>query len=472
AGQDAPQKHIVISEGGDVRVVEDRLAGTVRLRYRFADHLGSVGGETDAQGLVLAREEYAPYGGTVGCDEAAEEASNLTQRTMRYSNKERDATGLYYYGWRYYQAELGRWLSADPGGLIDGINLYRFTRNNPIGVIDTDGRGCFPSRVAKAEGAQGTHDGAPHQRTVQRAPDIDVIIREVAVSYLEHFYADQGEDGGWEYYPAEDGYSYDKFESKWRSKLKAQGLVDEQVGQVFSQGLKRGKRKAISEGKTDRRNQVKAALEDKHRRKANFPRGIKLVYATNAGAKFINGHARFVSGKGKSPGAFNNDVANDVLGGLLVAQSEFTSLGLDKKVVEDTFEELRAMGDNSERIVKAFSDALNVPGAAYNGELYRGALMTPAEISEIESTSSYEADHFLSGDRRRAVAESFATPDKHDIEFAQGRTGVLFDLSGTGALKTLDYTEIEAIHLPGTRFKAVSSGMKNGLRCFRLTRWK
>ncbi|MFV3327734.1 RHS repeat-associated core domain-containing protein [Pseudomonas sp. NY15372] len=140
AGQDAPQKHIVITEAGSVRVVEDRLTGTVQLRYRFADHLGSVGGETDASGKLISREEYAPYGGTVGRDEAAEEVSNLTQRTMRYSGKEQDATGLYYYGWRYYQPELGRWLSADPGKLIDGINLYRFSRNNPVGFSDADGR--------------------------------------------------------------------------------------------------------------------------------------------------------------------------------------------------------------------------------------------------------------------------------------------------------------------------------------------
>ncbi|WP_430317186.1 RHS repeat-associated core domain-containing protein, partial [Pseudomonas sp. p1(2021b)] len=73
-------------------------------------------------------------------DEAAEEASNLTQRTMRYSGKEQDATGLYYYGWRYYQTELGRWLSADPGGLIDGVNLFQMCQNCPVNRRDLDGR--------------------------------------------------------------------------------------------------------------------------------------------------------------------------------------------------------------------------------------------------------------------------------------------------------------------------------------------
>ncbi|EKT4523225.1 RHS repeat protein [Pseudomonas putida] len=140
AGKNDPQKHIVITEGSGIRVVEDRLTGAVHLRYGFADHLGSVGGETDELGKLISREEYAPYGGTVGRDEAAEEVSNLTQRTMRYSGKEQDATGLYYYGWRYYQPDVGRWLSADPDGLVEWINLYCFCQNNSLNRGDKDGR--------------------------------------------------------------------------------------------------------------------------------------------------------------------------------------------------------------------------------------------------------------------------------------------------------------------------------------------
>ncbi|NCE88412.1 RHS repeat-associated core domain-containing protein [Pseudomonas sp. Q1] len=139
AGQTTPQKHIVITKAGEVRLVEDRLSGEIHLRYGFGDHLDSSGGETDESGRLISREEYSPYGGTTGSDEAATEVSNLTQRTIRYSGQELDATGLYYYGWRYYMPELGRWLSADPGGLVDGVNLFRMVRNNPISLSDQDG---------------------------------------------------------------------------------------------------------------------------------------------------------------------------------------------------------------------------------------------------------------------------------------------------------------------------------------------
>ncbi|MCM7515822.1 hypothetical protein M8R90_23790 [Enterobacter hormaechei] len=139
------QLDISVTEAGGLRVIHDVLKGEVLLRYSFADHLGSVSGETDNAGNVTSREEYYPYGSSAGSDEEAEE---VTDRSRRYSGKERDATGLLYYGWRYYQAESGRWLSADPGGLIDGVNLFRYCRNNPVNIIDTDGMMPSPPPVS------------------------------------------------------------------------------------------------------------------------------------------------------------------------------------------------------------------------------------------------------------------------------------------------------------------------------------
>ena len=58
---------------------------------------------------------------------------------MRYSGKERDATGLYYYGFRYYAPWLQRWINPDPAWEIDGLNFYRMVRNNPIAFHDPNG---------------------------------------------------------------------------------------------------------------------------------------------------------------------------------------------------------------------------------------------------------------------------------------------------------------------------------------------
>lgn len=108
------------------------------LRYSYDDGIGNSGLETDGQGQLVSYEEYYPYGGTAIW--SSENAVEADYKTIRYSGKEKDSTGLYYYGYRYYQPWIGRWLSADPAGTIDGLNLYRMVRNNPVTLHDPDGR--------------------------------------------------------------------------------------------------------------------------------------------------------------------------------------------------------------------------------------------------------------------------------------------------------------------------------------------
>ncbi len=55
----------------------------------------------------------------------------------RYCGKRVDKeVGLIYFGQRYYDSEIGRWISPDPAGDIDGPNLYTFSRNNPMTYVD------------------------------------------------------------------------------------------------------------------------------------------------------------------------------------------------------------------------------------------------------------------------------------------------------------------------------------------------
>jgi RHS repeat-associated protein len=62
-------------------------------------------------------------------------------KRYRYLGKERDEeSGLYYYGARYYAPWLARFTSADPKGIDDGLNAFAYVRNNPIHLIDPDGR--------------------------------------------------------------------------------------------------------------------------------------------------------------------------------------------------------------------------------------------------------------------------------------------------------------------------------------------
>ena len=101
------------------------------------DHLDSSGLTLDDRADVLAREAYYPFGGTalwaVRCRGAAR------RKVIRHAGQERDSTGLYAYAFRYYAPWLGRWLSADPAGPVDGLNLFSMVRNNPMTLRDPNG---------------------------------------------------------------------------------------------------------------------------------------------------------------------------------------------------------------------------------------------------------------------------------------------------------------------------------------------
>ena len=108
------------------------------LRYSVDNHLGSSALELNQEADILTQEEHYPYGGTAVW--SAKSQTEAKYKTVRYSGKERDATGLYYYGYRYYAPWLCRWLNPDPAGTVDGLNLFRMVRNNPITLYDGDGR--------------------------------------------------------------------------------------------------------------------------------------------------------------------------------------------------------------------------------------------------------------------------------------------------------------------------------------------
>lgn len=107
-------------------------------RFQLLDHVGSIAAELDAVGLILSYFEYSAFGKTLY---SACANSDLVPRPYRFSGKEQDEeTDLYYFGARYYDAELGRWTAPDPIGLGDGLNVYYYVRNNPVMLVDPDGK--------------------------------------------------------------------------------------------------------------------------------------------------------------------------------------------------------------------------------------------------------------------------------------------------------------------------------------------
>jgi insecticidal toxin complex protein TccC len=118
-----------------------------QLRYTLDDHLGSCSMELDRLARLISHEGYYAFGATAWM--TASSAIEVDYKILRYSGKEMDVSGLYYYGARYYAPWLQRWISADQARDIDGLNLYGFVGNNPMSYFDDGGFSRSPSELKR-----------------------------------------------------------------------------------------------------------------------------------------------------------------------------------------------------------------------------------------------------------------------------------------------------------------------------------
>lgn len=111
---------------------------TRQCRFQMSNDLSSISVELDASANLISYEEYYPYGGTAII--TGSNQSEVKLKDYRYTGKERDdSTGLYYYGARYYVPWFGRWLTADPTGPHNTLNLYTYITDDPTTYIDPTG---------------------------------------------------------------------------------------------------------------------------------------------------------------------------------------------------------------------------------------------------------------------------------------------------------------------------------------------
>ncbi len=108
------------------------------VRYQLSNHIKSASIELDENASVISYEEYHPFGTTAY--QAVNKDIKASAKRYRYTGMERDEeSGLSYHSARYYLPWLGRWLKCDPAGLVDGTNLYRYGKNNPVKFMDQSG---------------------------------------------------------------------------------------------------------------------------------------------------------------------------------------------------------------------------------------------------------------------------------------------------------------------------------------------
>jgi RHS repeat-associated protein len=123
--------------------------------YYFADGNGNITYMLDSSQAMVASYRYGPIGDTFSSSGTLASAN-----VYRFSSKEIHASsGMYYYGYRFYDPNLQRWINRDPyrevgfeiarhsvsrpGGrplppseLVRGRNLYVFVNDDPVDLFD------------------------------------------------------------------------------------------------------------------------------------------------------------------------------------------------------------------------------------------------------------------------------------------------------------------------------------------------
>lgn len=114
----------------DQRFARNDTSGRV---YYLTDQLGSTRGLTNGVGELLQRYDYTPYG-------QLQASAGSANNPYRYTGREQDESGLYYYRARYYSPDMGRFISEDSYGFASGdANFYAYALGNPISYNDPSG---------------------------------------------------------------------------------------------------------------------------------------------------------------------------------------------------------------------------------------------------------------------------------------------------------------------------------------------
>ncbi len=134
------------------------------LSYIHQDHLTSTSVTSDSSGAQTSTIKYFPFGAT-------RSTSGTIPTDKKFTGQRLDSTGLYYYGARYYDANIGRFISAD--SIVPDftnpqcLNRYSYCLNNPLRYTDPTGQwswgdlwGSFTETVTSAWKTAGSNVGA------------------------------------------------------------------------------------------------------------------------------------------------------------------------------------------------------------------------------------------------------------------------------------------------------------------------
>jgi RHS repeat-associated protein len=168
-------------------LVAAEVPSSERVRHFHLDHLGTPRLITGNGGVRVAEKTYDPFGGKVS--PATDDFEQL-----EFTGHERDTPSLDYMHARYYQPDLGRFLSVDPAPGVPETprtwNRYAYVTDNPINSIDPDGK--FMSLIFFVRALPGTEEWIKKEAHLPPKTDLpDWLVVSVLYSLMNRPQNDQ-----------------------------------------------------------------------------------------------------------------------------------------------------------------------------------------------------------------------------------------------------------------------------------------
>ncbi|MGH8424634.1 MAG: RHS repeat-associated core domain-containing protein, partial [Pseudomonas fluorescens] len=149
--------------------------------YYQLDHLGTPQELTDYSGDIIWAARYTAYGRLTRLNR---DTHQVLDQPLRFQGQYFDAeTGLHYNRHRYYNPDVGRYLTPDPSKLAGGLNGYQYTRN-PTGWVDPLGLSECPGGDECKRPAFGDEDPAGTAKVDEGEPDLPSLIHDIDPSIL------------------------------------------------------------------------------------------------------------------------------------------------------------------------------------------------------------------------------------------------------------------------------------------------
>lgn len=386
-----------------------------QLRYSLSDHLGSSTLELDDAANLISQESYYPFGGTSWW--AGRNAIEAKYKTVRYSGQERDLSGLYYYGVRYYASWLFRWINPDPAGVAYGLNLYAMVGNQPISRFDSHGL-----QPVELNGKL---------RAVAKQTAIKLFSTE---GVLSPFMREEvnNETQSWMHREIR------KLTHGTTEKAYSAAVWGPKVWQYAAENFF---------------PMQKMLAEDRAGMTPNEKQGMHIFWSTNAGARYINDTTRsFTSGSATAPLSIKTAGGN--------ALAELSTNNGDSTVklthtrrsgmFDPAIKMLGKYEGQADSMARLFTASL---GNVMSGELYRGGRVK--HVEDFREGVVIRTSGFTAFTPDESIAKSF-TNKFHDSEFIGSTSPVLFIVQG-GAQEITSMTEEEGLFLPNINFTITST---------------